>query len=169
MKACIKTAIKKVCSKEKVEIAGYICWVIGIFSMILSTRCPGLTILGVPLFSFGIAAFGVGTGFVGLGIARRSDKRMTAMANLEFCEKMAMVQSYIMGLSQADLDQHNKAYANKIFYDLKGAKQLKGWIKDPEITKMLDSEIQHLIDKALAGKEHEHLIKRLYEVKEGDC
>jgi hypothetical protein len=162
MKDCVGTAIKRALSRIKVEILGYICWAIGIVLMLVHLD------LRAYLFSVGIAAFGVGTGFVGLGVARKSDKRMAAMANLEFREKMAMIQQYIMDMSESGTDEWNKAYADRIFYDLKGAKQLEEWVKDPEIRKTLNDGIQTLIDKVLAGQKHEHLIKRLQQAKE-DC
>ena len=115
--------------------------------------------------SWGVALVSIGIAVYAIGISKGSDERMQAMANLEFYEKMAMVQQYTVDLSQPDTDQWNKAYANKIFYDLKGAKQLEEWVKDPEIAKMLHDGIQTLIDQALAGQKHEHLIKRLQETK----
>jgi len=133
------------------------------------------TTIRLTILSIGIALIGVGFTLVAKGIAEvswkiafDSDERMRAMANLEFYEKMAMIQVYITCMCQKGTDEYNKAYADRIFYDLKGAKQLEEWVKDPEIAKMLDDGIKTLIAKALAGQEHEHLIKRLQEARE-DC
>jgi hypothetical protein len=125
-----------------------------------------------------IRAVGLGTGFLSISIgflalyvSNISDRRMKAMAKLEFYEKMAMVQQYIMDMSRTDPDTYtyNKAYADRIFYDLKGAKQLEDWVKDPEIIKMLSDGIQKLMNKVLAEQKHENLIKRLQQIQKGDC
>jgi c-di-AMP phosphodiesterase-like protein len=144
-------------------IAFGIVLLIVIFILIVIGKSPDISFVGIMF-----ALFSVGLALIAISLSLHSDERMTAMANLEFYEKMAMVQQYIMDMSKNEPDEWNKAYADKIFYDLKGAKQLEKWVKDPNIAKMFNDEIQILIDKALAGQKHEHLIKRLQEAKE-DC
>jgi len=155
-------------TKERVEIVGYAAWVIGIVCLLLIPAPCFDNQSRIYLSSAGLAIFGIGTGFIGLGVAHKSSKIMAAMANLEFYEKMAVIKAYIMPMCKEGTEEQDKAYADKIFYDVKGAKQLEGWVKDPKIAKMFNDEIQTLIDKALAGQKHEHLIKRLQEAKK-DC
>ena len=161
MSSCIKKTMAKIDSKVKVERAGYACWAIGIALMLVYRD------LTVYLFSVGIAVFGIGTGFIGLGEARKSDKRMAAMANLEFYEKIAVIESYLQQVIQRSTPsdpEAAKAYADRIYYDIKGAKQLEKWMKDPNIKRTFYEEIQRLLDTALKIKTQEDLIKRLQQI-----
>ena len=173
MHRCIEKAMRKIGSKEKVEIAGYVCWAIGLGLLVASLPCFSFdTQIRIYLITFGIAIFGIGTGFIGLGEAKKSDKRMQAMANLEFYEKIAVIESYLESVIRKT-EQANpeveRAYANRIYYDIKGAKQLKEWVKDPEIKETLNKETQKLLDKLLEGQKYENLIKRLQQIQKGDC
>ncbi|MBA7499438.1 hypothetical protein ES704_02182 [subsurface metagenome] len=118
--------------------------------------------LGIGIISVSIAS-------LAMNISLNSDKKVTAIADMQFYDKMAVIQTYLMKISPEDSDEYNRAYADRIFYDLKAAKQLEKWVSSPEIAKMLDGEIQNLMDKTLSGQKYEHLVKRLQQVKEGDC
>lgn len=118
--------------------------------------------------ALGASVIGVSIGFLALHISLKSGERMQAMANLEFYEKMAMVQQYIMDLSQPDTDEWNKAYADKIFYDLKGAKQLDKYV-DSKIKKELDKKIEELKREAAEDPEkYKDLIEELTSLLEND-
>lgn len=172
MKDRARGAIKKRLPKERVEIVGYACWVIGILCLLLILLPYFDIVVRIYLSASGLAIFGIGTGFIGLGVARKSDKRMQAMANLEFYEKIAVVKSYLQKVIQS-IDPNDpkakEAHADRIYYDIKGARQLKEWVKDPEIEEILNNEIQSLLDKVLEGQTYEHLIKRLQQIQKEDC
>ena len=68
---------------KRVEIAGYCCWVIGILFLILALLRNFHMQDPIYIFSVGLAAFGIGTGFIGLSVARESGERMKEMAKIE--------------------------------------------------------------------------------------
>lgn len=147
------------------EPVGRICWYLGIVILVILVVVPVDPILQLSLTGLGLAIFGIGTGFISLSIANSSDDRMIAMANLKFYETMAVAQLYIQNLSQPNSDEWNRAYADRIHYDLKGATELEEWVKDPTLISEFNNTIQSLLDKTLEGQKHEHLARRLYEVK----
>ena len=84
-------------------------------------------------------------------VSRRSDKRMKAIANLEFLEKMAMMEFYSVDIEkQADCYKANKHLQEKVKYDIKSCLQLSGWV---------DKEIEICFYRSLGQ------IKRLCEYK----
>ena len=85
------------------------------------------------------------------------------MANLEFYEKMAVVENYI-SLVNPDSNVVVKAICN----DIKGAKQLKKYVK-PEVEQELNDKIQELINIALEKHPYGDLVSGLQEVQEEDC
>jgi len=153
--------------KRSLEPIGRICWYLGI--VVIAVAILAFTssdiVVQISFTALGLALFGIGTGFISLGVSRKSDDRMMAIANLQLFEKMAVMQAYIQDLNQPDSEEWNKAYADRIYYDLKGAKELEQWVGDPELKVKFNDTIQELLDDALKGQKHEHLIKKLYELK----
>lgn len=148
------------------EPIGRICWYFGIVTILLVLLLVSVDpVVELSLIALGLAFFGIGTGFISLSVSNKSDDRMIAIANLEFYEKMAVAQLYIRDMSQPDSDEWKKAYADRIYYDLKGAKELEQWVKSPELKSRFNDAIQDLLNKALNGQKYEQLIKRLYEIK----
>jgi len=155
---------------ETVKIVGYLCWAIGVVFLI-SALLQGFAIRDlIYLFSFGIAAFGIGTGFIGLSVAGKSGERMKAMATLEFYEKIAVIESYIQCVAESYIppsEDSKKAFANRIYNDIKGAKQLKGYVHskiDGELNKKVD-ELKHKADNK-DSQNYKELIDKLIELQQ---
>ncbi len=155
--------IKRRMPTERVEIVGYACWVIGRVCLLLITLPYFDFQLRVYLSASGLAIFGIGTGFIGLGVARKSDKRMAAMASLEFYEKIAVIENYINYIRSGP-----NVVSEAIYNDIKAAKQLKRYVK-PEVEEELNRKIQELIDIALQGSPYGNLVSRLQDVQKEDC
>jgi len=140
---------------------------IGLFVIISPLVAWDKSMLGLGI---GIIAFVVGA--MSMKISTESDKRMKAMANLEFYEKIAVIQGYLENAIRTNSPSNpeaDRAYADRIYYDIKGAKQLEEWVKDPNIKQTLNEEIQRLLDKVLAGQTYEYLIKRLQQIQRENC
>jgi len=112
--------------------------------------------------ALGASVIGVSIGFLALYVSLKSDERMKAMANLEFYEKIAMVENYIFTVKA-----RQNVVVEAIYNDIKAAKQLKKYV-NPEIEQKLDNKIQELINIALQDHPYGDLVKRLQEAKE-DC
>lgn len=151
--------------KRSLEPLGRICWYLGVVVIAILAFTSVDPVVRLNFTALGLAIFAIGTGFISLSVSNKSDDRMIAIANLQLFEKMAVVQAYIKDLTQPDSEGWNKAYADRIYYDVKGAKELEQWVRDPELKVKFNEAIQELLDKALKGQKHEHLIKRLYELK----
>lgn len=113
--------------------------------------------------SWGISLVAIALALIALGIASDSDKRMAAMANLEFYEKMAVVENY-----KAFVNLGRSLVVEAIYNDIKGAKQLKKYV-NPEIEQELNKKIQELIDIARQKQSYGNLISRLQDVQKEDC
>lgn len=164
---------------EMLDPVGRICWVLGIITILVAAFAPALEpTLQLSLTALGLAMFGIGTGFIGLSVARKSDERMVAMANLEFYEKIAVIEAYISDIYGSDLRKQTSAeeeerrkrifgaHADRIYHDIKGAKQLNKYV-DPEIKNKLKKEIDRL--KNLASKDpqkYKELIENLTKLQE---
>lgn len=151
--------------KSKIMILNYLCLgVMGIGlgaligAAVNSRWTPDTVGLG-----FGVMSFGVGG--LAFGISKISDERLKAISNMQFYEKIAIIQNYITDFDKPnDKANFDKDYANKIFYDVTAAKQLSQWVS-PKIKENLNIEIQHLLDIIPAEPEYENLKNRLAEAK----
>ena len=126
---------------------------------------------GYDIVNFGVGAIGISVAILALGIAvksgeiaEESDKRMKAMANLEFYEKMAVIDAYT-----SDIGKEPEAYANRIYHDIRGALELKEYV-EPAIKDKLDEKIKamkDIVDKMPEGHPYRELLldrlKRLLE------
>lgn len=130
------------------------------------------TTIRLTILSIGIGLIGVGFTLVAKGIAETSwkissdsDKRMAAMANLEFHEKIAVVEAYISDIyiGRSEAGKALEAHAARIYHDIKGAKELNRYV-DPEIKNQLDEEIKKL--KNIAEQEQEKYKKLIEKLKD---
>lgn len=150
------------------EISGLVTWDKSLFSL-------GVSILGLT-----IAGISIQIARVSIQIARDSDKRMAAMANLEFHEKIAVMEAYISDILRSGLSQETateetqivekirSANAERIYYDIKGAKQLKKYV-DAGINEKLNQEINKLIETAkCCNEQYKELIVKLDQLKKED-
>jgi len=116
------------------------------------------TVVGVGLGSVSLAA-----ATLALLISTNSDKRMKAMANMEFYEKMAVLDGYVV--EQGKQDQRS---ADRVYHDVKGALQLIEYV-DPMIAGQLTDRIKEMIgtiDKSSQGGHDKELGARLKQLLE---
>lgn len=98
--------------------------------------------------SWGIGLVAIGLAIIAMSNQRDSDRRMQSMANLEFYEKMSMIQLYLACLS-TNSAEHDEADAQRVLYDLESARQLEGWMKrDSKVAIDFKTNIKLLRDKA---------------------
>jgi hypothetical protein len=73
---------------------------------------------GIPLLEVGLGSTSVGLGFIAMGIATNSDRRMEAMADLHFDEKLVVMRRYHAqpGTSRKD-----------VLYDARAALRMAHW------------------------------------------
>jgi len=113
--------------------------------------------------ALGASVIGVSIGFLALYISLKSGERVKAMANLEFHEKMAVVENYI-----AAVKLRKNVVAKSIKYDLTAAKQLNEYV-DSKIKNELDKKIDELKKEATEDpQKYKELIEELTNVQEGD-
>lgn len=144
--------------------------VTGIAALVLWYLVPKdlLATVKYDLIGFGVGAIGVGVGIYSTGVARDSDKKMSSLANLQFYEKMAVIESYMQAVAESYVppnDESRAAFASRIFNDIKGAKQLSQYV-DPKLKEELDSKIQKLITRTSNLQPYVELVERLRELQE---
>lgn len=144
--------------------------VTGIAAIVLWYLVPKdlLATVKYDLIGFGVGAIGVGVGIYSTGVARDSDKKMNSLANLQFYEKMAVIESYMQAVAESYVplnDESRTAFASRIFNDIKGAKQLSQYV-DPKLKEELDSKIRKLITRASNLQPYVELVERLRELQE---
>jgi hypothetical protein len=144
--------------------------VTGIAAIVLWCLVPKglLATVKYDLIGFGVGAIGLGVGIYSTGVARDSDKKMNSLANLQFYEKMAVVELYMQLVAESYVppnDESRSAFASRIFNDIKGAKQLSQYV-DPKLKEELDNKIQKLITRTLNLQPYVELVERLRELQE---
>ncbi len=122
---------------------------------------PSIVGLGIAIISISLGAFG-------MNASQQSDKKMEAMAKMQYYTRMANLHSVMKDLSPDGSNEYHEAHAKHILFDLKATKQLAEWMGEKEQTET-NEIINNLIDKTLDGQEHEQLIKSLLEAKEDGC
>lgn len=142
----------------------------GIAAIVLWYLVPKdlLATVKYDLIGFGVGAIGLGVGIYSTGVARDSDKKMNSLANLQFYEKMAVIESYMQAAAESYVppnDESRNAFASRIFDDIKGAKQLSQYV-DPKLKEELDNKIEKLITRTLNLKPYVELVERLRELQE---
>ncbi len=114
--------------------------------------------------ALGASVIGVSIGFLALYVSLKSGERMKAMANLEFNEKMAIVENYIAAVRLG-----NNVVAKSIKYDLGAAKQLNKYV-DSKVKNELDERIDELKKQATEDpQKYKDLIKELTNLQEDDA
>ena len=135
-------------------ISAGIVFVIVMFILILTGKQPDISFLSVAL-----ALFSLGLALVSITLSLRSYDRTEAMANLEFYEKIAVIENYITAAKSKQ-----SVVVEAIYNDIKGAKQLKKYV-DPEIEQKLDNKIQELIGIASQDALYGDLVKKLQTIQ----
>jgi hypothetical protein len=151
--------LKKVREINIIQLWRFISYAIGIIGIIALLLYPlvrgvPLEIVGYNIVGFGVGAIGIAVGIYSTTVAKESDRRIAAIANLEYYEKMAVIESYIKQVNESLPlpDKTSKeAFANRIFNDIKGAKELEPYVK-PEVKDKLNSQIIKL-KSIVSGKE----------------
>lgn len=98
--------------------------------------------LTYDLVGFGIGAIGVGVGIIAIGIAKESDKRMEAMADLQFDQALSALVDYY--------EDKNSWY--NMCYHARGALHLAPWATE-EKKRELKRVLTEVIRQAKAEKE----------------
>lgn len=111
----------------------------------------------ISMLGLGLTFIALAIALISLRIAEKSGERMRAMANLEFNEKIAVIETYI-----ARVKAKQNVVVEAVYNDIKAAKQLKEYVKH-EIEQELNKKIQELIDiaKQKRLKELEHRLQDL--------
>lgn len=125
-------------------IAAFGLFCLGVFSILSSYQLEIWARIPWDVSAVGIGAgfISISIGFLALYVSRISGERMKAMANLEFHEKIAVVENYI-----AAVKSRIPVVAKSIKHDLIGAKQLNNYV-DAKIKKELDNKIDELKNEA---------------------
>ena len=96
--------------------------------------------------TLGFAILSIGLAFNAIDIANDSNKKMEALANLNFIEKHAMLQQYINEFKCQNFDNIHKCEL-----DLKATLEIKDWI-DPEKKEKLIKDVIKLIGGGLSNQ-----------------
>lgn len=114
-------------------------------------------------------AVGLGLGLISISIAvyalmtsQQSDKKMKAMANMEFLEKMAMIADYMH-----DIQQNKPVVPDRLYYDIRGAMHLTEYV-DPEIKGNLNMKIEAMRDSVTGDPKYKQLVVRLNQLLDED-
>gem|GEM_PF-5841602 len=108
---------------------------------------------------FGLSCISVGLGLIAVAQGAKSDERMRAMANLEFREKIAVMNNYIDKLrptAQKPTTAKLSPFDIKcIEQDLRAALELKNWVRQEQSYKEFSEVLQELIGTAAEAGEEE--------------
>lgn len=106
--------------------------------------------LTYDLVGFGVGAIGTGVGIIGLGIAKESDNRMKALADLQFDQALSALVDYY---------EESTSWYNT-YYRARGALHLAPWAIEEE-----RRELKHVLEKVMLeakdGKEAGGLVSAL--------
>jgi len=150
---------------RKLQLTGMIVGLVGVIAIVLFTVAPQeiLHAAKYDVVGFGVGAIGVGVGFYSTGVAVESTGMIKSMANLEFYEKIAIVDEYLHAIdAKADI------VADRIYHEIKGAWQLKKYV-DPKIERELDNKINAMKGKILEGQQYGELVNRIQQLQDEDC
>jgi hypothetical protein len=150
---CLVLLLKwlKQTKRLRVEIFGYVCWLIGIILLILAFPAfPFCIQLCIYLISWGLAFFAIGTGFISLGASRRADRRMQMVDKVvkDSNSTLEQLAQEVRITAKVVKDMNNKMQElnTKVQMMDKTTKEL-----DSKMQK-LDTKIQTLIDKERGKK-----------------
>jgi len=122
------------------------------------------------LESLGLGFIAIGLSFTGLDISLSSEERMKALTNLNYYEKMAMLEGYKSRYAIYTTDTI-KRDLEKVCYDIEAITALYQWIDTEKIEKRNTSVIETATyaREKYPGTEYEDLITKLKETAEGDA
>ena len=135
---------------------------VGVLLILLHRTQPEISILaGYDVVNFGAGAISIGIAFLGLDIARESDNKMKAIANLQFDEKVVAMENYMDEFSEPSFDAKLlEPEYKKFLWDLRAMAHVARWV-DKE--RRCEAKVRlNTIASHLAGKMD---AKRLNEVK----
>ena len=115
------------------------------------------------IVGIGLSLIGIAIAAIALMVSTESDDRMKAMANLEFYEKIAVIEAHI-----AHVGNRCPIVVGTVYNDVKAAMQLKKWV-NPTIKRQLDEKVQELISVALTDQPYAELVIQLQKVLQEDC
>lgn len=139
----------------RLQYVGVTVVVIGIVALTLySIAGPQIKeTLTYDLVGFGVGAIGVGVGIIAIGIAKESDKRMEAMADLQFDQALSPLVDYY-----EDID----SWYN-IYYHARGALRLAPWATE-ERKRDIKRVLTGVIRQAQADQETGGLVSKIKEL-----
>ena len=128
----------------RLQYVGITMAIVGITAVILhSIAGPQITeTLTYDLVGFGVGAIGSGVGLIGVGIAKESDNRMKAMAELQFDQALSTLVDYY--------EESNSWY--NMYYHARGALYLAPWASE-EKKRELKRVLNEVMRQAKARKE----------------
>ena len=150
---------------RKLQFTGMIVVLVGVIAIVLFAVTPQeiLHAAKYDVVGFGVGAIGVGVGFYSAGVAVEATGMIKSMANLEFYEKIAIVDEYLHAIdAKADI------VADLIYHEIKGAWQLKKYV-DPKIERELDNKINAMKGKILEEQQYGELLNRIQQLQDEDC
>lgn len=117
--------------------------VVGVSLIFLHWMYPEVSNLaGYDVVNFGASAIGIGIAFLSLDIASQSDNRMKAMANLEFHEKIAVLENYLVSVRLG-----RRVVVKSLGHDVDGAMQLRKFV-EPDLEADLKQKLKELVAEA---------------------
>lgn len=112
----------------------------------------------LAVFSVGVSIISLGIAILALYYSQKSDKRMQAMADLEFYEKIAVIENYLFAIKN-----HQTFAADAVYYDIKAAMQLIRYASTDAKT-LLKSKIQQTIGNASQCPTCINVVQKLQEL-----
>jgi len=125
---------------------------VGVLLILIHRIQPEIsTLAGYDVVNFGAAAIGIGIAFLGLDIARESDDKMKAIANLQFDDKVVAMEDYMDGFSDKSFDSKLlEPEYKKFIWNLRAMAHVARWAdkeRRREARVKLNAIISHLEGK----------------------
>ena len=116
---------------------------LGLLLILLHRVQPNISnLVGYDVVNFGASAIGIGIAFWSLDIALASDNRMKAIANLEFREKMAVIEDYL-----SQVRNKEDVVVKALGHEIDAVKQLEKFV-GPQLNHELGEKLEELVDEA---------------------
>lgn len=114
--------------------------------------------------SIPIAVISIGISCFALSIANESELRMKALTNLNYYEKMAMLEGYKHRNVYEEIEE-NKRHLNRIYYDIQAISQLDQWVDGEKIEKRKESvhEVKALAKDRYPQSDCTEIIDKIHE------
>ena len=148
--------------------------IVVILISVLITACFKIAPMGLYLFctlvSLGLGFIGIGFSIAGYNISQSSNERMEALTNLNYYEKMAMLEGYKSKYAIHTTDAI-KRDLEKVHYDIKAVTALRKWMGSEKIKELKRSacETATYAQVRYPGSEYKDSITKLKKTAEGDA